>query len=78
MCRCATPPPLPGATSYAIDNEAGGNCRIIVKGMLVSPAGVSGPVTYEGFGLTTNITVLRPGMVTNVLCFTNGVLLDVK
>jgi hypothetical protein len=68
----------PGGKSYAILNQSSGNCLVTVKGMLVSPAGVYGQVSFEGFGLTTNITVLRPGMVTNVLCFTNGVLLDVK
>jgi hypothetical protein len=73
--NCAT---VPGATSYAILNQSSGNCRVTVKGMLVSPANVSGPVNFEGFGLTTNIAVLRPGMVTNFLCFTNGVLMDVK
>jgi hypothetical protein len=69
---------VPGAKSYAILNQSSGNCRVTVKGMLVSPASVYGPVDFEGFGLTTNLTVLRPGMVTNVLCFTNGVLMDVK
>jgi hypothetical protein len=67
-----------GATSYAIWNQSSGNCRVTVKGTLVNPANVSGAVSFEGFGLTTNIAILRPGMVTNVLCFTNGLLMDVK
>ena len=68
----------PKAKAYAILNQSSGHCLVTVKGMLVNPAGVSGPVNFEGFGLTTNVMVLRPGMVTNVLCFTNGVLMDVK
>jgi hypothetical protein len=68
----------PGAQSYAVLNQSSGNCSVTVKGTLVSPSNVSGPVTFEGFGLTTNITILRPGMLTNVLCFTNGVLMGVK
>ena len=68
----------PDGTAYAIHNQSGGNCVITVKGMLVDPAWVSGPVNFEGFGLTTNVPVLGPGSVTNTLCFTNGVLMDVK
>jgi hypothetical protein len=62
------------------------NCSVNLKGVLVNPAGVSGTVSYEGRlpvanlvgGLTTNIPVLGPGMVPSLLCFTNGVLMDVK
>jgi hypothetical protein len=68
----------PGASSYAILNQSSGNCSVTVKGTLVSPASVSGPVNFEGFGLTTNITILQPSMVTNILCFRNGVLMEVK
>jgi hypothetical protein len=67
-----------GQPPYAILNQSSGHCTVTVKGMLLNAADVSGAVNYEGFGLTTNIPVLSPGMVTNTLCFTNGILMEVK
>ena len=67
-----------GRRAYAILNQSSGHCTIIVKGMLVKGADVSGAVNCDGFGLSTNITVLGPGPATNTLCFTNGILMEVK
>jgi hypothetical protein len=74
-----------GGVALAI-YQINSNCLVNLKGMLVNPADVSGSVAYEGRlpvtnlvgGLTTNIPVLGPGMVPSLLCFTNGVLMDVK
>jgi len=72
-------PPAKGSDrAYAILNSSSGHCSVTVKGMLLDPGDVSGPVNYTGFGLTTNIPVLRPGRLTNTLCFTNGILMEVK
>jgi hypothetical protein len=67
-----------GGKSYAIANESSGNCVITIKGMLVSPPSVYGSVNFEGFGLTTNVPFMRPGLGSGLLCFTNGILMDVK
>lgn len=72
------PPATESGRSWAIKNESSGNCTVTVKGMLLDAADVYGPVTYTGFGLTTNIPVVGPGLATSTLCFTNGILMDVK
>jgi hypothetical protein len=82
--RCATT--NAGGLAYAILNESGTNCRVTLKGMLVKAADVSGPASYEGNcaatnlvgGVTTNLSVTAPGLVTRILCFTNGVLMRVR
>jgi hypothetical protein len=74
--RC--PPAGAHGRSYAIENESSGHCAITARGMLLKGADVSGDVTYEGFGLTTNLPVLGLGMRTNLLCFTNGILMDIR
>ena len=70
--RCATT--NAGGQAWAILNEADTNCRITLKGMLVNAAEVSGPVSGEGFGLTTNLSVIVGGGQTNQLQFINGLL----
>jgi hypothetical protein len=70
--RCSTT--NAGGQAWAILNEADTNCRITLKGMLVNAAEVSGPVSGEGFGLTTNINVIVGGNQTNQLQFINGLL----
>jgi hypothetical protein len=72
------PPPGSGGQTYAIVNKSVGHCTVTAKGMLLDPADVDGPVNYDGFGLTTNVTILGPDMATRVLCFTNGILKGVK
>jgi hypothetical protein len=72
------PPPSENGPTYAIANQSAGNCTVTVKGMLLDAADVFGPVNYTGLGLTTNLTVLSPDLATNILCFTNGILMDVK
>jgi hypothetical protein len=75
-----------GVRPYTILNDAGSNCLITLKGMLVNAADVFGEVAYEGNltatnllgGLTTNIAILGPGPVTNTLCFTNGILMNIQ
>jgi len=72
------PPADAGGQSYAIVNESSGHCTVTVKGMLLDPGDVYGSVNFTGFGPTTNLPVLGPGSVTNVLCFTNGILMKVE
>lgn len=42
----------------------------------ISGANIYGPIF--GTGISTNLTVLRPGPLTNTLVFTNGVLIGVQ
>jgi hypothetical protein len=41
--------------AYAILNESGNNCRIVVRGMLVKVADVAGAIEYDGNILSTNV-----------------------
>jgi hypothetical protein len=72
------PPASASGRSYAVMNESSGHCTITVHGILLAPEDVYGAVNYVGLGLTTNLTVLGPGAITKTLCFTNGILMDVK